>query len=74
MSTNLPNNHPNFRRVFVILACRVIDGRTKGSECIFPFRFNGSIYDGCILEEVDSEQFSFAVESWCSTEVIGYAY
>ena len=50
-----------------ILACAVTDGANNGTECVFPFIYNNTKYNGCILEA--NSEFSFEIESWCSTEV-----
>ena len=48
--------------------CIVTNGKDAGSACIFPFIFNGEEYNGCILE-TNSDEVSFEIKSWCSTEV-----
>ena len=50
-----------------ILGCVVTDGANNGTECVFPFIYNNTKYNGCILEA--NPEFSFKIESWCSTEV-----
>jgi len=50
-----------------ILGCAVTDGANNGTECVFPFIYNNTKYNGCILEA--NSEFSFEIESWCSTEV-----
>jgi hypothetical protein len=47
--------------------CVVTDGANNGTECVFPFIYNNTKYSGCILEA--NSEFSFEIESWCSTEV-----
>ena len=46
----------------------VIDGKNKGAECIFPFKFDGVEHNGCILEP-DSNRILFEIRHWCPTEV-----
>ena len=56
----------------LLLGCVVTDGKNVGAKCIFPFIFNGTEHNGCILEtntDAISFEIDIEIESWCSTEV-----
>ena len=45
--------------------CRTVSGDVVNTDCVFPFRFGGQTYNGCIL------QYHEGGEAWCSTSVDG---
>ena len=45
--------------------CLAADGPAKGLPCIFPFKYNGVIYNTCS----NKNKHITMDESWCSTKV-----
>ena len=43
--------------------CLTISGPNPGKPCIFPFKYNGTIFNGCERDHEDR------TKTWCSTKV-----
>ena len=47
--------------IFLADECETTGGNQPNRSCVFPFSFEGTVYEGCIIVGDDT--------SWCSTEV-----
>ena len=48
-----------------IAICKTISGKSTGKECVFPFKFNGKIYNYCIK----SQNPKYTNKLWCPTKL-----
>lgn len=40
----------------------------EGSQCSFPFRYKGRLYDSCVTLSVGGREEGHSEDAWCSTE------
>ena len=48
---------------FSATPCITVGGTDPGKPCIFPFKFRGTLYNGCTLDGKEPGD----VNAWCST-------
>ena len=53
---------------FFTLACKAIEGPSKGKKCIFPFKYFGKSYNECTWNDAPTKK------PWCSTNVTEDGY
>ena len=57
----IPSSH-SFTHSVHLAACMTVSGPVKNAACVFPFKFNGVVYNACKKWDL-SEQY------WCATEL-----